>query len=442
MIDFTINDIVRISGGELHGAAEGGTPVAGAVIDSRAAGEGIMFCALKGERVDGHDYIASALAQGAACALASRAPAGVSGPVIVVPDVQRAMAVLARETRERFPGPVVGVVGSSGKTTTKEMCAAVLSEKYKTLRTEGNLNNELGVPLTLFRLDKSTEAAVVELGISDFGEMTRLGKMARPDIAVYTLIGRSHLNALHDLDGVLRAKTELLDEMRPDALIIVNGDDGRLAALRPRQRTLSYGLGERCEVRALDVKWEGGVRFTVARGERRFEVKIPAFGRHLVYSALAAAASGMELGLSDAEIAAGLANYAPVGRRARVIEAGGVTVVDDCYNSNPDSCEMAVESAAGLGGRLVCVLGDMLNLGPDSDKMHKEVGDAARRHGALLLTCGESSRSMGGEHYESREALISALKERVRPGDTVLIKASNAMRFDEVTEALLEHLHK
>ena len=442
MIDFTINDIVRISGGELHGAAEGGTPVAGAVIDSRAAGEGIMFCALKGERVDGHDYIASALAQGAACALASRAPAGVSGPVIVVPDVQRAMAALARETRERFAGPVVGVVGSSGKTTTKEMCAAVLSEKYKTLRTEGNLNNELGVPLTLFRLDKSTEAAVVELGISDFGEMTRLGKMARPDIAVYTLIGRSHLNALHDLDGVLRAKTELLDEMRPDALIIVNGDDGRLAALRPRQRTLSYGLGERCEVRALDVKWEGGVRFTVARGERRFEVKIPAFGRHLVYSALAAAAVGMELGLSDAEIASGLANYAPVGRRARVIEAGGVTVVDDCYNSNPDSCEMAVESAAGLGGRLVCVLGDMLNLGPDSDKMHKEVGDAARRHGALLLTCGESSRSMGGEHFESREALISAVKERVRPGDTVLIKASNAMRFDEVTEALLEYLHK
>ena len=442
MIDFTINDIVRISGGELHGAAEGGTPVAGAVIDSRAAGEGIMFCALKGERVDGHDYIASALAQGAACALASRAPEGGPGPVIVVPDVQRAMAALARETRERFAGPVVGVVGSSGKTTTKEMCAAVLSEKYKTLRTEGNLNNELGVPLTLFRLDKSTEAAVVELGISDFGEMTRLGKMARPDIAVYTLIGRSHLNALHDLDGVLRAKTELLDEMRPDALIIVNGDDERLAALRPRQRTLSYGLGERCEVRALDVKWEGGVRFTVARGERRFEVKIPAFGRHLVYSALAAAAVGMELGLSDAEIASGLANYAPVGRRARVIEAGGVTVVDDCYNSNPDSCEMAVESAAGLGGRLVCVLGDMLNLGPDSDIMHKEVGDAARRHGALLLTCGECSRSMGGENYESREALISALKERVRPGDTVLIKASNAMRFDEVTEALLEYLHK
>ena len=442
MINFTINDIVRITGGVLHGEADGGAPVTGAVIDSRAAGEGIMFCALKGERVDGHDYIASALAQGAACALASRAPAGVSGPVIVVPDVQRAMAALARETRERFAGPVVGVVGSSGKTTTKEMCAAVLSEKYKTLRTEGNLNNELGVPLTLFRLDKSTEAAVVELGISDFGEMTRLGKMARPDIAVYTLIGRSHLNALHDLDGVLRAKTELLDEMRPDALIIVNGDDGRLAALRPRQRTLSYGLGERCEVRALDVKWEGGVRFTVARGERRFEVKIPAFGRHLVYSALAAAAVGMELGLSDAEIASGLANYAPVGRRARVIEAGGVTVVDDCYNSNPDSCEMAVESAAGLGGRLVCVLGDMLNLGPDSDKMHKEVGDAARRHGALLLTCGESSRSMGGEHFESREALISAVKERVRPGDTVLIKASNAMRFDEVTEALLEYLHK
>ena len=240
MTGFTAADTARVTGGELRGG-DGSAAVTGAVIDSRKAAPGIMFCALPGERVDGHDYIASALAKGAPCALAARVPEGVDGGVIVVPDVARAMALLARECRERFSGPVVGIVGSSGKTTTKDMCACVLAEEFNTLRTEGNLNNELGVPLTLFRLDAGTQAAVVELGISDFGEMTRLGKMARPDIAVYTLIGRSHLNALHDLDGVLRAKTELLDEMDRDALVVVNGDDVRLAALTPAQRQLSYG---------------------------------------------------------------------------------------------------------------------------------------------------------------------------------------------------------
>ena len=241
MTGFTVEDIAKITKGALFGA-KGGAAVTGGVIDSRLAGPGLMFCALRGERADGHDYIASALQKGSPVCLAERVPEGVGGGVIVVPDVQRAMAELAREVRGRFTGPVVGIVGSSGKTTTKEMCAAVLSERFNTLRPEGNLNNELGVPLTLFRLDASTEAAVVELGISDFGEMARLGRMARPDIAVYTLIGRSHLNNLRDLDGVLKAKTELLEEMGPDALVVLNGDDAKLAALRARQRRERRGL--------------------------------------------------------------------------------------------------------------------------------------------------------------------------------------------------------
>ena len=437
MTGFTVEDIAKITKGALFGA-KGGAAVTGGVIDSRLAGPGLMFCALRGERADGHDYIASALQKGSPVCLAERVPEGVGGGVIVVPDVQRAMAELAREVRGRFTGPVVGIVGSSGKTTTKEMCAAVLSERFNTLRTEGNLNNELGVPLTLFRLDASSEAAVVELGISDFGEMARLGRMARPDIAVYTLIGRSHLNNLRDLDGVLRAKTELLEEMGPDALVVLNGDDAKLAALRARQRLLRYSAEGRGDVNAegFAVSAEGAVSFDIVRGGRRIRAEIPAFGRHLVYAALAAASVGMELGLTDAEIAAGLAKYAPVGHRTRVLRTPCLTIVDDCYNSNPDSAALAVDSASDLPGRLVCILGDMLNLGPDSARMHRELGEKALASASLLLTAGEAARDMGGVHFKSRDALISALPEYLRPGDTVLVKASRAMEFERITEAL------
>lgn len=437
MTGLTAGDIAGITHGRLIGG-DAAAPVSGAVIDSRKAGPGVMFCALKGERADGHDYIAASLALGSPCALAERVPEGVTGGVIVVPDVAKAMAELAAYCRAQFTGPVVGIVGSSGKTTTKEMVANVMSERFNTLRTEGNLNNELGVPLTLFRLDSDTGAAVVELGISDFGEMTRLGNMAKPDIAVYTLIGRSHLNALHDLDGVMRAKGELLDVMRPDALVIVNGDNAHLAALQCRQRKLTYGLGEHCDVRAENLSASGSeVRFDIVRGGTRFTIKIPAYGRHLVYAALAAATVGFELGLSTGEIAEGLAKYAPVGSRARVIHEHGITVVDDCYNSNPDSCSMAIESASDLPGRLVCVLGDMLNLGPDSAKMHAEVGALAKKHAAVLLCAGDESANMGGVHFDSVEALIDALPDYICPGDTVLCKASRGMHFERVVDALL-----
>lgn len=435
MTGLTVGDIARITGGALHGG-DASASVTGAVIDSRKAAEGIMFCALPGERVDGHDYIASALAKGAPCALASRVPEGVSGGVIVVPDVAAAMARLARECRERFAGSVVGIVGSSGKTTAKEMVACVLAEKFNTLRTEGNLNNELGVPLTLFRIDAETEAAVVELGISDFGEMRRLGAMARPDIAVYTLIGRSHLNNLHDLDGVLKAKTELLDEMDGDALVVVNGDDAKLAALRPRQRMLTYGLEAHNDVHAENIDFSDGVSFDAVCEERRITLHVPAFGRHLVSAALAAAAVGIELGLSDVEIARGVAAYQPVGRRTSVIRTGGITIVDDCYNSNPDSANLAIDSASDLPGRLVCILGDMLNLGEDSENMHREVGAHALRRAALLLTTGEASRVMGGTHFESRDELIASLGNYIRSGDVVLVKASHALEFEKITEAL------
>ena len=437
MRDMTIFSAARAAGGRVAGCGQD-APLSGGVIDSREAGPGLMFCALPGERADGHEYMRSALEKGAACCLATHVPEGVTGPVVLVDDVRSAMAKIAGACRDRLGIPVVGITGSSGKTTAKEMCAAVLSQKYNTLKTEKNFNNELGVPLTLFRIGPEHGAAVVELGINHFGEMGRLGAMAKPDIAVYTLIGRSHLEALGDLDGVLRAKGELVEHMPPDGLLIVNGDDEKLAAWRPARRKLTFGLGEGCDVRGVGFAPRGaeGSALTVLAGERRIELFLPAYGRHLAYAALAAAAVGIELGLSDGQIAAGAADYAPVGRRARIIETPSLTVIDDCYNANPDSVKMAIASAGALGGRLVCILGDMLELGEQSEQMHREVGEAARAAGALLLTAGERSAAMGGEHFASKAELISALPRLLKRGDRVLVKASHSMAFEEISDAL------
>ena len=352
MIGMTVSKVAEYTGGTLHGGG-GEREVLGAVRDNREVTPGLMFCALPGARVDGHDFIGAALEAGAPCCLAQRVPEGVAGPVITVPDVAKAMAELASACRGAVKVPVVGVTGSSGKTTAKEMIARVLGRKFRTLKTEKNFNNELGVPLTLFRIGPETEAAVVELGISNFGEMHRLGAMARPDIAVYTLIGRSHLEALGDRRGVLRAKTELLEHMPENGLVTVNGDDDLLAGLECRQRKLCFGLGAGCDVRAENYRCLGaeGSSFTVVSGEHRINTRVSAYGRHMVYAALAAAAVGIELGVPDAEIAAGIAEYEPVGRRASVIDTGKITIIDDCYNANPDSTQMAIKSASDLGGK-------------------------------------------------------------------------------------------
>ncbi len=437
MIDMTVAKVADAVCGKLHnGGAE--LPVSGAVRDNREVAPGLMFCALPGARFDGHDFIKAALDAGAPCCLGCRVPEGAAGPVITVPDVASAMARLAAVCRKKTTAPVVGITGSSGKTTAKEMCARVLSRKFNTLKTEKNYNNELGVPLTIFRIMPETEAAVIELGISDFGEMSRLGEMARPDIAVYTLIGRSHLEALGDRRGVLRAKTELLDFMPDNGLVVVNGDDDLLSELGCRQRKLSFGLGIRCDVRAEDYRCMGakGSAFTIVGGGRRIETEVTAYGRHMVYAALAAAAVGMELGVSDSEIAEGIAGYEPVGRRASIVDTGLITIIDDCYNANPDSTQMAISSASDLGGRLVCILGDMLELGDRSEEFHRETGRKALETGAVLLTAGSLSSVMGGEHFKSKAELIEALPDRIRKGDRVLVKASHSMAFEEITEAL------
>lgn len=446
MKNMTAVRAAAVCGGKLHGDYSSETELGRVVIDSRAILPGDLFVAYKGEKVDGHDYISTAFERGAACCLANRVPEGENRPVIVVDDVQEALEKICAEYRRAFDIPIIGITGSVGKTSAKEMISAVLSQRFIVHKTDKNLNNQIGVPMTLSRIDESHEAAVIEMGISGFGEMSRLAAMVRPTIAVFTVIGHAHLEFLHDLDGVFRAKTEILDFMDDDALVIANGDDEHLRALTCRQRKLSFGLREGCDIRAekITAGENGATCCDILYGDRRIAAAIPAYGQHMVYAALEGAAVGLAMGLTDDEIARGIAAYETVGRRAAVVDTGYITLIDDCYNANPDSVCCGVDSLAKLPGRKVCILGDMLELGENGPQMHEAVGRYAAEKGIdLVLTCGEMSRRTyigagdAGRYYDSREELIAALPEMIRPGDKVLVKASRSMRFEEISEALI-----
>ena len=422
--------------------------VSAVTTDSRKLVEGCLFAAIPGERVDGHAFIPAAFAGGALAALAEKMPEEAAGPVILVPSTETALKKLAAFYRAQLPVTVLGITGSVGKTTAKEMCASVLAQRFNTLKTEGNFNNELGVPLTLFRLREEHEFAVVEMGVSDFGEMRRLTEMAQPDMALYTAIGHAHLENFGDLQGVLRGKGEMLEGMIGEGPVFACGDDALLAAWDAGgKKKVLYGTGENCQVRAENVRGLGlrGTACDVVCGARRIPVVIPAFGMHMIYAALGAAAVGMHMGLTDEQIAAGIAAYAPVGSRSRTVDTGYCTVIDDCYNANPTSVAAALASLGQLKGRRVCILGDMLELGAQSEQLHFSVGELAAKTGIeAVYACGERARAIAQgacaapetRWFPDRDALIAALPELIRRGDTVLVKASHSMQFEKIVAAL------
>lgn len=447
MRGMTISRAAAVCGGRLCGEGDFGAELGSVVIDSRAVSAGDFFVAYKGERVDGHDYISAAFDRGAVCCLAQRVPEGETRPILLVPDVQTALEQICAEYRRDLRLPVIGITGSVGKTSAKEMISAVLSQRLNVLKTDKNLNNQIGVPMTISRIRPEHQAAVVEMGISGFGEMSVLAKIARPDMAVFTLIGHAHLEFLHDLDGVLRAKTEMLDFMADDAPVLINGDDEKLRGLQCRQKKISFGLGENCDIRAENIRLgESGETFCdIVYGERRIPVEIRAYGRHMIYAALEGAAVGLLMGLSDGEIVKGVASFETVGRRAAVCDTGFITLIDDSYNANPDSVKCGIDSLMKMPGRHVCILGDMLELGEGSGEMHFDVGRYAGEKGAeLVLTSGplskETCRGAGerGRHFATREELIAALPGLIQKGDRVLVKASLGSRFDQISEALKE----
>ena len=449
MKPFLLNDALRAMGGQYFGD-EGalGLAITRVTSDSRDAGDGALFVAFKGSRVDGHSFMAGCVEKGAVACVSEREPAENERPAIMVDSSLRAVGALAAWHRSRFHIPVIGITGSVGKTTTKEMVAAVLGERFNTHKTQKNFNNELGVPRTLLGLDDGHEAAVVEMGISDFGEMRRLTNMVRPTIAVFSVIGDAHLEFLGDRPGVLRAKGEIFEGMDESGLAVLNGDDPLLEECRPNMRRVLYGQGERCDVRAENVRnlGEDGIALTIRHAGGAFEARIPAFGSHMIYAALAAAAVGLELGLTDGEIARGIAHYQTVGDRARVLHANGITVVSDCYNANPNSCRAALDSLAALGGRRVCVLGDMLELGEQTAALHSAVGAYAAGLGIeKIVACGplaghiaDGAKAAGGDavYFPDKAALLAELDGIICAGDSVLVKASHSMAFEQIVEAL------
>lgn len=445
MKTMTLKKAAESCGGKLIGCTNDELGISRAMIDSRAIEPGDLFVAYRGEKTDGHRYIQSALEKGAVCALAEYVPDGVRGPVLVVRDVQEALEKICAAYRETLHIPVIGITGSVGKTTAKEMIASVLSQRFQTLKTDGNHNNQIGVPMTVSRIEKNHEAAVVEMGISGFGEMTELASVARPTIAVFTVIGRAHLEFLHDLEGVFRAKTEMLAFLPEDGVVICNGDDELLKKLSCPQRVLHFGTGDNCEVRADQIKLlsEGRTKCRIQYEDREIQADVPAFGRQMVYAALEGAAVGFALGLTNEEIEAGIASYATVGRRNAVTDTGFVTLVDDCYNANPESMRCAIDSMASFTGRKVCLLADMLEMGPDSPELHLDLGRYAAEKGIdLVAACGPLGQNIAkgagvhGRWFASREAMIEALPALLRQGDRVLVKASLGMHMEHVADAV------
>ena len=442
--------IANITGGDYvgdNGARD--SKIEGAVRDNRDVKPGNLFVCIQGARADGHSFANSSYDSGAACCLAEHELRDAKGPYVLVKSTLEAIKAIGKYYRSQFSIPVIGVTGSVGKTTAKEMIASVLEERFSVLKTQENQNNELGVPLTLLSLGPKYGAAVVEMGISDFGEMSRLADMVRPVICVMTKIGCSHLETLGDLNGVLKAKSEIFSFMKPDGIAIVNGDDELLREYDPGIRKITFGAGAHNSYRAEKVLAEGisSVNLEIVSDTGRFSVKIPSYGSHLALAALSAAAAGRLLGLTDEEIKRGLLSYKPVGGRSSVRDTGYITLINDCYNANPNSVRSAITSLSALPGRRVAVLGDMLELGEQSEELHRETGVFAARNGvSCLICCGESAVyiyegyiSAGGEDmwfFPGKAELTAALPELIEKGDAVLVKASHGMKFEELMPVL------
>lgn len=426
------------------------------VTDSRAAGPGTVFVAIKGERVDGHDYAATALAQGALCIVAEHPIEGVPAEkTALVENSLNAMIKIGGNYRAQYHPMVLGVTGSVGKTTTKEFCAAVFSAFGETLKTEGNQNNELGVPNTLFRLDETTEYAVVEMGMDHMGDLHKLSLAAKPDAAIITCIGVSHIEHLGSRENILKAKMEICDGMAPGGVLVVNGDDDLLSkAMVSRDlRKVTFGIDDRfAQVTAQNIESSTkGEKFLLCDKQNgEFSVFIPAVGRHNIYNALAAYTLATRQGLDPARAAAALENYQTTGLRQHLVEKNGMLVIEDCYNANPDSMRAGLEALAALaakrGGKRVAVLGDMLELGDISEAAHLEAGSIAAENGVtLLVTYGpwgeriaEGAKAAGVPnvyHCTDKQDAAQLLAQQCTAGDTLLFKASRGMKFEEIFEA-------
>lgn len=481
MKNLSLGNIAKAVNGTLFGADSflEAKEIAGVVIDSRKVEEDYLFIAVKGERVDGHDFIENVFTKKALCVICEKKPninkssinkSNGTGPYILVESSLQALKDIAAFYRKSLDIKIVGITGSVGKTSTKEFIASVLAQKFKVLKTEGNFNNEIGVPLTLLNIRDSHEVAVVEMGISDFGEMHRLSYMVKPDVCVMTNIGLCHLENLGSRDGILKAKSEIFDFAAENCYAVLNKDDDKLSTI-PQNHTahsslhkikkyVFYGMqkGEnKEEVYAENIKTNGiygtesTICFTHDDGTtEKLEVNFSLPGRHMVYNAMAAIAVGSLFDMSSEDMKRGIEKIKSVGSRLNIVETGKYTVIDDCYNANPVSMKSSIDVLDSADTRKVAILGDMFELGADEKKLHYEVGvylgkkmiDTAFFVGTLSENIyqglKESNQKMECYYYNTIEDLLMFLDLMIKQGDTILVKASHAMHFERIVKRLQE----
>jgi len=446
--------------GACHGIYKGAkeqfqTEIKGAVTDSRQVEEGFLFIPIKGARVDGHEFIPSVIEKGAAAVLSERELTNCAVPYIQVESSEQALKDIAEYYRSQLSIPIVGITGSVGKTSTKEMIASVLSQNYQVLKTAGNFNNEIGLPLTLLRIRKEHQAAVVEMGISDFGEMHRLAKMARPTVCVITNIGICHLENLKTRDGILKAKSEIFDYIGPKNHIVLNGQDDKLSTIQEVKGIHPIFYGEGREIYADQIQNCGlkGVKAHIHTPKGTIKVNIPIPGEHNVLNAMAATGAGLALNMELSDIQAGIEQAKTIGGRSNLIETGGMQILDDCYNANPVSMRASLDVLSLGLGRTIAVLGDMGELGENEKQLHYEVGSyAAQKQIDVLFCSGDLSVEMakGAEdaggiqvfYFKDREQMTDQLLHELKEGDTVLVKASHFMEYPKVVEAIVFHPDK
>jgi UDP-N-acetylmuramoyl-tripeptide--D-alanyl-D-alanine ligase len=445
----TADDLAGATGGRL--LATSGQRALGAAVDSREVAAGNLFVALPGARTDGHAFIAEAIARGAAAVLVAHPPdrldlASTHVTVVEVPDTLRGLQAVAAAWRTRFDPLVVGVTGSIAKTSVKEAVATVLATELVTLKNEGNKNNEVGLPLTVLRLRHDHQAAVLEMGMYVGGEIAELARIARPEIGVVTAVQPVHLSRIGTIEAIEQAKGELVEALPADGVAVLNADDERVRRMadRTRARVITYGFAAHAAVRAEDVESAGadGMRFSLLADGSRRQVAIPTLGRLAVHNALAAAAVGLASGIGPERIAAALAAGWSAPHRGALVRAGGVVIVDDSYNASPASVIAALDLLAGMPGRPVAVLGEMLELGSGADSGHERVGVAAAAVAELLVVVGEGAvgiargardAGLGADRIvevADRDAALATLAQQLRAGDVVLVKASRGIELD------------
>lgn len=447
MEKFTLAQAAEWCKGEL----KGDTALTGVSTDSRQIPLGALFVAIDGKRLDGHNFIYDAIRSGAAAVMSHRVNEEYSVPAVYVDDTQEALLDLAAGYRGTCKSKVIGVTGSVGKTTTKELMYSVLNQGFRALKTEGNFNNKIGVPLTLMRMERDTEVMVTEMGMNHFGELSRISRAARPDIALITNIGLSHIEYLGSKEGILQAKLEVLEGLKKDGCAVFCGDDPMLWDKRGKvgRKVYTYGIKNTlCDLTAhlhndgtFGILNNGLPVKTLPKGES-FQAGLNIPGEHNVLNALAAATVGLLLGESPEAIAEGLALYKTDGMRQNIYKREGFTIYDDCYNSSPDAAEAVLKVLGSMKecGRRFAVMGTMLELGDFSEECHRSVGYAVAENADVLYTCGKDARFIAAgarergmkavHEFDTHDELAAALRHDAVSGDALLFKGSRGSKME------------